>query len=196
VAIFILDPTYPENEENADEFEAKLHKRLRSAVPGVEILQADAGPSASIPGWMAKYGAIGWFIFSAPDTIAGNFPIWQSAFEAVLEIAEELGAGVSIDVHDAAAVAIRHCADEFGCTADKLKIVGVHAHCANLNGIWAANFDLDKLSEGADNLELHQQAVEQLNCRYIVLVEYEFEAKSVLVNASGNVEYAANLARD
>jgi len=188
VAVFLRDPTYPEREGDYRAFQQELIRSLRDAFPDVEIVEADAGPSASIPGWMVTLGATGWFIFSAPSTINDNLPIWKSHFERLTEIAKDLGSQLSIDVHDAAAISIEAVTVAYGWNPNSIEIVDIHAHCQNLNGVWASSFEIAELTTGQHSPQLHADAIRQYDCRYFLLIRYECDAVSVIVRADGSIE--------
>ncbi len=194
MAVFLRDPTYPEHEEESAQFEQQFLKRLNEAFPDSDILEADAGPSASIPGWMARLTAVGWFIFATPAVIEENFPIWEAAFEGITEIAAEYDAKLSIDVHDATALAFREVAKRFDWSIGKIEIVDIICHWCNLNGVYSHHFNLEEVKEPDEVMIFHEQAIMQYQCRYVLLLRNaDWDAATVLVKSDGSVEFCSEL---
>lgn len=193
MAVFLRDPTYPENEEDYSRIYAELQQRALLLLPNARIIEADAGPSASIPGWMISFGALGWFIFSAPSTIKENLPLWQEYYSNVVKLAEEIGASLSIDVHDAAAKAIIEASTRYGWNESDINIISCFCHCRNLGGAWSQEIDLHNLTEPTESLDLHQQACRQLECRYIFMLESSYDCATVIIARDGQCEFAEML---
>ncbi|MEM6828638.1 MAG: hypothetical protein AAF553_11890 [Pseudomonadota bacterium] len=187
MAILIVDPTYPEHEDRFDDFRVRLEDRLKSEFLGCDIWLGDAGPSASIPVWMLRLTTAGWFIFSAPATIEQNMPLWREAYDQFTQIAQELSLTYSIDPHDAVALAMDAAASQFSWDIRWIKIVDLHSHWKNLNGVWATHFDLDSMSEPGNSPQFHSDAVAQYACRYFVLIEHDGEAASIIVHTNGDI---------
>jgi hypothetical protein len=190
MAVFLRDPTYPEREEERAEFERKLYALAQSSFPGFHLEDVDAGPSASIPGWLVAAGAVGWFIFTAPATIAENLPLWKTGFDKVVQFASDLELDFSIDMHDAAASAILECSKSFSWDEGSVEIIGCTRHSRNLNGVWSYYVDLNDISEPSDSMAKHEEACRQFDCRYIFLVRKSFDAATIIVDRKGQCEFS------
>lgn len=193
MAIFLLDPTYPEHEEQHTEFANRLNALARERLPNVVIEEVDAGPSASVPGWAISIGAIGWFIFSAPATISENLPLWKSGFTKIVELASELDLDFSIDLHDAAASAILECSQQFSWSDSEIEIISCTRHSRNLNGIWSDYVLAAEIQEPADWVEKHHEACKQLECRYTFLVRKSYDSATIVIDRKGRCEFAKML---
>ncbi|MEQ1540259.1 MAG: hypothetical protein ABL928_15140 [Sphingorhabdus sp.] len=193
MAIFLLDPTYPENEDQQAEFAKRLNTLASELFTDLAIEEVDAGPSASIPGWAISVGAVGWFIFSAPATISENLPLWKSGFTKIVELASQLDLDFSIDLHDAAATAIFECSQQFSWNDSEIEIISCTRHSRNLNGI-SSNYILPtEILEPASWMEKHDEACKQLECRYTFLIRNSYDSATVLVDRKGRCEFAKML---
>jgi len=193
MAFLIIDPTYPENEENYEAFREKLQKDLLALFPRQILEAVDAGPSASIPGWAVSIFAAGWFVFSAPSTINENLPLWKENFEMMAEFLKSENLSFSIDLHDACAAALHQMSEQFSVAPDKFKLISCTIHHANINGNWSSYYDQFEMEEPATASQKHEAACNQYRARYIFHIEYDYSGYTAAVEKNGDVVLISRL---
>jgi hypothetical protein len=187
VAILLIDPTYPENEQARDEFETSTQNDLLKLFPDLFFEDVDAGPSASIPGWIVKLGLAGWFLFTAPGAINENLPLWETNFQMARDYFEKHALSFSIDLHDAYAATLGHMAKQFCDDPDRFKLLSCVIHHANINGNWSSYHDHFEIGEPTTTMEKHSAACSQYLARYVFHIEYEFSGYTAVVEKNGEV---------
>lgn len=194
--ILVEDPTYPQEEERAEEFRRKLEEDLRACFDGsVKMHDVDAGPSASIPAILLQgigSSADAIAIFSAPLVIGPALKWWKHQFQKIAAFLKERDLSYSIDTGSAAALAV----DQLALSSrddDELRIASVTRHWINLNGSGSDHRYAEELAISKVSATDQQEMVKTLNVRYLVLLERGTRAFTAVVERDGTVAHLAEL---
>ena len=188
--ILIEDPTYPEHEEQYDEFYIKLKNDFNSELEEtVTFIECDAGTGASAPVWFFEIAAITLALISAPSVLKTNLPLWKKTFDKIVNFCRSRDLNYAVDPETAMNLAKFYVLNNISNGYENIEILNCTQHFSNMAAIGSAEINLDNLNEE----NLHQQAVRQINCRYTVLLQVDHSHYTVIIEKDGYCSFLKKL---
>ena len=189
--LLIIDPTYPEREDECQSVRDELTRSLSQRIGSPASLEdVDAGPSASIPAYWLEIAGLVWTAFAAPKTIQDNWLYWIDYLKKAFNVLDKVGATYSIDFQMAYAFICQSMAEKNIDMSVELELVSCIRHSINLNGpsIQILHPTPDVAKTDSD-IERHFEATRQYCCVYIILVKHETTAYTAVVSSRGDVKF-------
>ncbi len=131
--LLIIDPTYPEREDDCQNVHNELTQSLSQKIGYPASLEdVDAGPSASIPAYWLEIAGFAWTVFAAPKTIQDNWSDWIDYLKKAFNVLDKVGATYSIDFQMAYAFICQSMAEKNIDMSVELELVSCIRHSINL----------------------------------------------------------------
>jgi hypothetical protein len=189
--LLIIDPTYPEREDECQSVRDELTQSLSQKIGYSAVLEdVDAGPSASIPAYWLEIAGFVWTVFAAPKTIQDNWSYWIDCLKKSFNVLDKVGATYSIDFQMAYAFICKSMAEKNIDMSVELELVSCIRHSINLNGpsiqILHPTPDIAKIDSDIDR---HFEATRQYSCVYIILVKHDTTTYTAVVSSRGDVKF-------
>ena len=194
MSLLIIDPTYPEHEENYEKFAEQLSTELTAEFgKGTKFTDIDAGPGASISAFLVDVlGVTGGVIaiLGLPALWEQNRELWKAKFDGLVSFLISRKLKFNIDFATAQQIAAFFVLNKFAKVGgyDELRVVSVTHFWSNLNGCHSEYIsEFSETFESSDsNSSMHIAACKQVQCHYYVCIEIDYEAWYALVDGQGN----------
>jgi hypothetical protein len=191
----IVDPHYPEAEELSTEFESRLRRRASETFGNSATLQeVDAGPSASVPAYFFTVGDAADLlaILGAPLILRKGLQGWRDWFARAATFLRGLGLTYSIDLQTAVLLSAS-ALFETGNSEEGIEVVSVTRHWVNLGGPGSDHLFASELGAASEPLDMHFEAVKQLDAHYIVLLQQGSRCFTALADRRGDLLHLEEL---
>ena len=193
--ILILDPNYPGTGDIDVTFRERLTDELRAELGDLELRDVDAGPGAAEPGYLLE----GWyFVASVVSTAAAvpvlkeHLPKWVAKFNQVVASLTARNLTFYVDVRSAQNLAAFYVLNKIGSGCRNLHIVCIHRHAWGPGMMCYEDIDVQTLSDtppASTSIEDHLEAVKQNRSRYIIGVDVDGRAFTVVIEHNGRCGY-------